>query len=680
MSKFYPLLIILSFSFSYCTNNTQKASSDITAAALTICPSCNLSGHDFKGQDLTDANFLGAILDNVDFSNAKLDGATFSNASLKGAKFDGATLKRSTKGPAHFFGANLSNAHFDQTIFEDTELQHALISGTAFSNTDLSSVMFGPKIKFSDKPIFDNVVLSCEFPWLWDQIDIKNSELPDCSNYSSGIVLDENFLSNAPLVETAQYTIYVSGDDGTDSANCGTSGNPCQTISKGISQCPGSDCNALVDYGDYTLSSSIILQAGINLYGGLVGWQPSTYQSTIYAPGGGQPVLTGTGLSDTLNVKGFILNGSNANSSGKASTVINLLSNSILNLEYIAINAAKGSKGANGTNGEPGANGGNGKNATFSNAGAGGAGGFRANNDGGKGGNPAIPTNLNSDNFSYKCNVYTGQDGKKRDSRYNAYGGLPGTCGNNYGWSNPKDGYNGNNGQNSLNCGRGGISSVNTTGSINSNTWGAGPPGGLGKSGGAGSGGGSGGSCVNFQLTGQWTIHIGGAGGGGGAGGAGGGVANGGEMGGASIGILLINSQIMNGSEVYITPNKGGSGGNGGNGANGGNAGSGGNGYTGDHSCSYTSNGSTSSKTAGKGGKGGNGKPGNPSGGGAGGNGGPAIGIAVSGNSSIEGSITYYTGLSGDPGNGGTGLSNSNCTSQGGSAGINGSVSNTYQY
>ena len=718
MNPLKTLLITGSLILFFAFNTYHRQQSTVTEKA---CPSCDLSGRNFSGIDLSNANFSGAILDSADFSNSKLDGAIFSNASLRGAIFDNTSLKSTNRGPTVFFNADLTGARFDKAKFEYTDFQYAVLNKAVFKNTDLSFVFFGPDLKFhrgdsSDPPLFDHVVMNCEFPWLWNKLNIINSDLPNCGNtHSPGkkrsriygkikrLTINKKYKKRTNLEISQHYRVYVSADNGTDSEGCGTSDNPCKSIAVGMSNCPvDSECNVLVEWGEYFLEETIFLLPKVNIYGGYIDGVSSVYQSTIYAPVGGHPIFTGTRITDTVTLNGLILNGSEPGLSGKASKVITLTDYSTLQLEDLEINAGKGAAGAKGEDGPEGAAGAKGEDGPEGAAGAkgedgfdsaGGAGGKgKSSNSGGKGGNPS---EITKSDCKWKDVIFC--DAKIDDwTSFNGNSGGRGSTGKTASGGDAakptfsgsiNNGNKGENGKDATDTGETGKASPDTTGTIYVNDW-SGSYGGdstTGGAGGGGGGGGSGGACLYCDsFCGNKTKHIGTSGGGGGAGGEGGGIAYGGQMGGASFGLLLVDSRIIVGEAVKLTANSGGNGGNGGAGNAGGLYGSGGSSYSANGDC-----GSSGSKTAGSGGKGGRGGYGAASCGAAGGNGGPAVGVALSGDASIEGNIIFYNGKSGNPGKSGKGgiteiniEPNPIIFSEGdpGEEGIKGIVKNTYHY
>lgn len=124
------------------STNTQDAPR-FTGAILTDAHvQAELSGSDFRGANLTRANFyplegrpgegtLATAYRNVlkycDFSGARLDGANMERAVLWFAKFNGAELKGT-----NFSGADLSRADFSGADISGADFTHADLDGANF--------------------------------------------------------------------------------------------------------------------------------------------------------------------------------------------------------------------------------------------------------------------------------------------------------------------------------------------------------------------------------------------------------------------------------------------------------------------------------------------------------------------------------------------------------------------
>lgn len=176
-------------------------------------------------------------------------------------------------------------------------------------------------------------------------------------------------------------------------------------------------------------------------------------------------------------------------------------------------------------------------------------------------------------------------------------------------------------------------------------------PGGAGTNGSAAGGGSGGGGSTSFLCDVSNQINVfGGAGGGGGAGGCGGAGGVGGAGGGASIGLLVVASDITL-VDVRITSSSGGAGGAGQGGQDGGLGGGGGSGGVGGNFCSVTPD-----QNYPNGAMGGAGGTGGAGGGGAGGPGGPSIALLLldgATQSSASSGVQLVVGSGGQGGAGG---------------------------
>lgn len=684
----------------------------LLAQTNSDCPSCNLAGKNFSGQDLTNANFTGANLSGANFTGAKLSGAYLSRANLASANFTNATLTVSSKGPANLSESDLTNAIFTGADLDGAVFEYADISGTNFTRTDIRKAKFGPMLKFNAPPIFRNAKLSCEFPWIWKQLDITGAVKPACANFEREDevkVLTPVNTAAAPSTEpvrqqvqmkvsshvafadtnlhktlaAATTTVYVA-TDGNDSSNCGAVNAPCLTLAKGISQCTTKPCNVLTGYGEYNLTSTLGLPDNVNLYGGYFKGSPTTYQSSVFAPPGGLPAISISGAS-SIQITGFILNGSAPSNNNQPSIVLQVSNSSGVQLTATNINSYKGGTGSNGTNANPGSPGGTGGDGTSSSGGGGGT-SPNGNGNGGSGGGPTSNMSMSCDcgTLCFKCyydlkwSASYGGSGQPGTTNVWAAGG-PYAAGVSYMCpykERPSTAVTGTSGNNA-GCGVVSTYSSDTTGSFVSNQWqgSTGGNGGNGGDGGGGGGGGSGGPCgfCNCVCGGEdkYTGTAGGGGGGGGGGAKGG---TGGTQGAPSIGVLLISSTLQADLTVKIVGNAGGDGGTGGNGAVGGTGAGGGNAQAAHDVCN---------DTGGQGGNGGAGGAGGSSAGGSGGNGGPSVCVAFIGSSAVSGSPNYYIGTSGAVGALGSGSNptvSGACSSPAGVAGIKGMAAITHQY
>ena len=639
------------------------------------------TGKDFAGKTLTDTNFLGADLVGANFQGAKLKGVMFSQANLTGANFDEAIFSSSSKGPTSFVLADLERASFQHAVFEDrVRFEYAELTSTDFTGTDLTNARFGPQLQFdtnSAPPRFRETNMTCEFPWHWPEIDVEGTELPECPNDDpqtrapkptsvkppapaddrprrrGRTFVDLTRVEPMPDVRTEApatgSSIFVASN-GTDSSTCGASStSACKTIGQGITRCGTLTlpCTVLIGYGKYTLSASLGIKDQISLTGGYVGGQPTSYQSTVLAPTGGTPAITADAVSATLS--DLILIGSDSTDPSTASVTLLAKSTKGLTLVSSAVHAGTGQSVTTTAPAGSSSNGNNGGGPSGRDGGSGGT-----SSCGSTGGNGGTGYDISCDctgNWASGCTYNMTSCG----SGY-PYGGSGSGFGGGAGGKPPKYcGYWDNRGP-TAGSGSGGSQgstptsqaafSANRLGTFDGNGNWQQVPGNDGPSGGNGGGGGGGAAgagqctthCKIFEHC-SVDVYAGTGGGGGGAGGCGASGGKGGTMGGATFGIVLVNSSLQVGTKLTVVGAQGGTGGGGGGGAVGGTGGSG-------------AGGGSSAGSGGGGGAGGN------SGGGAGGNGGPSVGIMLVGTSTFtQAPTSLYPGASGLPGKGGSGVS-----------------------
>jgi hypothetical protein len=570
------------------------------------CPFCDLSKAQFGQKDLTNANLQGAILAGADLRGADLRGAILDRADLTDADLRGAKLGPSAKGRASLSAAKLTNAR---------------LGGASLDQTDVT---------FIEKAVLD--ATGADFS---RALIVRPQTATDQAPVSCG---------NANLSGLAN-RIYVA-PGGADSDSCGSSPertSACATMDKGISRCSGQKpCGVLVMYGQYTLSATVALTGGINVYGGCLAGQSmgAPIQSLLYAPANGVPAISADGIDTTDTIlQGFRLYGSKAaDRSGAASVTLEVGKSPRLTIMDSSILAGAGGSGRPGGDGSLGANGAsasgfNGGSVPACPGSAGGAGAEAWNahfeGDVWKGWTcvPSFCTN--------QCDGYpaaAGAAGGKRGKPYKE------SC---LVFKRGETGKTGDTGVRGT-CGPPGQAFGSTIGSFSGHTW-KGTPGGSGTQGGYGGGGGGGGSggytCVSCISA---DAGNGNRGGGGGAGACGGGPGGGGEQGGAALAAVVFGGTLTL-SNSKVIGGRSGAGGGGGSGNWGGQGGEKARGADG-----------LTNETAGLGGNGGGGGDGGGGGGGAGGNAGPAIGVALVGGATIaDGTSVYNTGASEDPGVGG---------------------------
>ncbi|MEL0437311.1 pentapeptide repeat-containing protein [Phycobacter sp. K97] len=646
---------------------------------------------DYSGQTLTDINFLGQDLSGADFTGATLAGVVFDQANLTDATFDNSTISASDLGATSFDLANLTDANFtDARLTTLVSFQYATLTGANFSGIDKTKADFGPTLDYDASvsgPIFSDMRMDCEFPWLFQYLDLQNAEVPDCENLGAAIdpaelqrlsplapqetntpVGDQaagadNFAFASPMARarlaagrvgsasTAASAIYVS-PQGTDSATCGaTYASACLTVGEGIARCAasGGTCDVLIDYGKYTLSATLALADKVNLVGGYVQGQPSSsYQSTIIAPTGGAPAISG-GSGITSNLSNLIVIGTPSTSANDASVTMQFISMTGLTMANVNVQAGTGTDAANQTGAGAGTDGAAGSGVTA------GANKCTASDAAGGAGAPGYALNTScSGNWASGCSYHCSQNGPGNWGNGGSYGQAGGGApqGNSklacyFGGSHGTAG-SGGNGVTGASASQQAAASSNRVGSFDVATGAWTPSPGAGGQRGNDGGGGGGGEASSPNISEHCKFlsscgvgsGSGGTGGGGGSGGCGADGGVGGPMGGGTFAIVLINTDLTVTSKLKVTGAQGGSGGDGGAGAKGGTGGAGG----------------TGSSGGANGGPGGKGGDGGASGGGAGGNGGPSVGIVLVGTSKYtQAPTSIYPGASGAAGTGGAG-------------------------
>ncbi len=406
--------------------------------------------------------------------------------------------------------------------------------------------------------------------------------------------------------------VLVSAATG-DDANGGALGAPVKTIGRGIALAGARGAGAGVYVAAGTYGESLIVPAGLAIYGGFSDgtWErasPPTSSPTIVS--GGTRAVTLSNANGAV-LDGLAITSAPATGSGESSIGVLVSSSTDVGIAGCAITAgdgftgASGASGTSGNAGAPGSGGGAGHcdSTGPSAAGAGGTGGWAVvrGGDGGLGGYETC------DWFSICSQTFT--DGTSGTAGSSAgVGGAGGAAGRTSGASGTA-GSAGNGGS----TGAAGVAGLDY-GRIDGTGYLPAGSGGAGGSGTAGGGGGGGGGSA-----GQWGIFTypgaGNGGGGGGAGGAGGFGGQGGTGGGGSFGIVAYGSAVtVTGGSITT-----GDGGNGGSGGSGGPGGQGGEGGTGNSSCANEIG------ASGGGGRGGNGGWGGQGGGGSGG---PSLGVA----------------------------------------------------
>lgn len=334
-------------------HGTQQRPRMLDASPPKSCPGCNFTGVDWSGQDMTDVNLQGADLSGANLSGANLSGVELSGADLSNANLRNAVLNPSARGDADLSSANLSGAVFIGAQMNGTDLEYIDLSGTDFSATDLSRARLGPTprtgLHAGRRTSFRRARLMAGLELDPASSDASGAKIvaPSIAAANGGVDVscgssDLSGLSGA---------IHVAAN-GQDNDSCGSTANTaCATIPKGLSRCTANGCGVLVAFGQYALSSSLVLRNGVALYGGCVPTGKSSVglKSLIRAPLGGVPAAMALYIDTATRVEGFKLHGSPASQAGTASVAFQVsYGNTPMMLADSEIYAGSGATGARG--------------------------------------------------------------------------------------------------------------------------------------------------------------------------------------------------------------------------------------------------------------------------------------------------------------------------------------------
>jgi hypothetical protein len=497
----------------------------------------------------------------------------------------------------------------------------------------------------------------CEYACTAVSEDARDGDIPEGN--CSGSVCDQDCDG---IDGSYSRAIFVSNTFGS-SGGRGTSNDPLNTITRGITAARNDAQKDHVYIASGTYSEQVNLVEGVSIFGGYtndMAWQRNIAQNPtiITASTGTSSVraVVASGIQTTRTIVGGItaIGGNNANAGGSSYGVWIRNCSNKLELQNVTALGGNGGGGASGSPGAPGSNGDSGddgedadadtdcSNTGFGascddpeKAGTGGAAGLNncstgRNAAGGKGGGGGCGESSGNPHAVAGDPSPAGASGGPRPAR--SVVGNPGSPGD------PGA---------VVQSGGGG----NSVGTVSASGFWRGQDGEDGNAGqnGVGGGGGSGGGGDNNNAV--TCATWGGGGGGGGSGGCGGGLGRGGRTGGGSFGVFVVdaNPKLIDSNIGHKNGGNGGGGGAGGAGGLGRGGGTPGVGY----------------KDAENGGMGGAGGMGGGGGHGGGGAGGVAYGLYITGSSNptCSGLLFSPTGSGGSPGLGGP--SNGNGGSQG---------------
>ena len=581
MLKGAHLLVIAALALAFPAWGADPPPSDLSAlpgvgGRPIACAYCDLRGMDLSGQALTDANFTGADLRGVKLRGTVLDGAILIGADLRGADLTQAQLGTSARGPADLSGAQLGGASFQGAKLASAHLMFATLEGTDFSGADLGTATLGPLPRtgvLAGRPTtFRGARVARRFtpdPATTDTTDIiwvQPTPAPRSLTSPSGVACGSSDLSGLTSAVYAATT-------GSDTATCGASpAQACQSLAFSISRCGAGDCNVLAMYGEFTLPSTLTLNAttaprGVKLYGGCVPVAEAdpNLRSVIQAPGSDTAAIIADHASPVALENLKVIGSRSDGPPGSGVATVVLTNGAIMTVANSELVGGNGVAGSNGTNQQPGTAGGgaNGQTGGTTSSCAAGQGGMGAG---------SMNSYISWAVCYWPCSSpgCTGSDGQPAANGSYASGGK---------WGGPytavcppitpNDGNGGAPGANGQ-CGSGGPAAPDIKGSFAGPNWapGAGASGIAGNNGSGGGGGGSGGGVCGFCILAPWT-YAGSQAGGGGAGGCSGSAGTGGQQGGGSFVVVASASQVTL-NTTRVIPGRGGNGGTGGTGGNGG--------------------------------------------------------------------------------------------------------------
>lgn len=106
-----------------------------SSAATRANDDLNVSGKNFAGKNLQEAEFAEARLSGADFSDAKLEGVVFNASNVSRANFQNANLSYGFAYLTSFIEADLRDAILVESTFLQCSLRDANITGADFSNS-----------------------------------------------------------------------------------------------------------------------------------------------------------------------------------------------------------------------------------------------------------------------------------------------------------------------------------------------------------------------------------------------------------------------------------------------------------------------------------------------------------------------------------------------------------------
>jgi uncharacterized protein YjbI with pentapeptide repeats len=121
-----------------------------SSAATRANDDLKLSGNDFSGQNLQEAEFAEARLSGANFSKTKLEGVVFNGSNLSKANFQDANLSYGFAYLTSFIEADFRNAILLESTFLQCSLRDADITGADFSGSIIDKEQLVALCKVAD--------------------------------------------------------------------------------------------------------------------------------------------------------------------------------------------------------------------------------------------------------------------------------------------------------------------------------------------------------------------------------------------------------------------------------------------------------------------------------------------------------------------------------------------------
>ena len=157
--------------------------------------------------------------------------------------------------------------------------------------------------------------------------------------------------------------LFVNWKSGQDSPTCGSLSSPCQTVQQGINQAHDAPQTPNVYVADGTYTESIVLKAGVNVYGGWTtgtgAWARECSQATtvIAAPATTNVTVTASAIAGSAKLSTLTLESKGPSEVQPGESIFGIVAtdpSTTLTLVYVTVTTASGGGGAVGAQGDAG--------------------------------------------------------------------------------------------------------------------------------------------------------------------------------------------------------------------------------------------------------------------------------------------------------------------------------------